>query len=272
MPASETLRSRANPLYKRLRALKHKGAAARPVPASKDRSSRSRRSAPGSRSSRPPRPRGPRRHSRANERSRRCASAACPSGAWPGARRLALRGRDVPGAARAREAPGVRARAGADAGRRSCCVIDGVQNPGNLGALLRSAEAAGASGALLTTGSADPLSWKALRGSMGSAFRLPHVSGLSLDDAARDARSARCPVLATASDGERRYDEADLRGPVAIVVGREGSGLAAAVKQRAVARLAHPARGSGREPQRGCRDGARAVRSRPPAWLRGGPR
>ena len=119
-------------------------------------------------------------------------------------------------------------------------VLDGVQNPGNLGAMLRSAEAAGATGALLGAGCADPLSWKALRGSMGSAFRLPHVTGLALDDAlgALAARGVR--VLATASDGERRYDEADFRGPVAIVMGREGSGLTPAIKQRAVARLRIP--------------------------------
>ena len=115
-----------------------------------------------------------------------------------------------------------------------------MQNPGNLGALLRSAEAAGATGALLTTGCADPLSWKALRGSMGSAFRLPHVAGLAHRRRARTLAARGIRVLATASDGERRYDEVDLRGPVAIVVGREGSGLAPAVKQRAAARLRIP--------------------------------
>lgn len=119
-------------------------------------------------------------------------------------------------------------------------VIDGVQNPGNLGALLRSAEAAGATGALLTPGCADPLSWKALRGSMGSAFRLPHVAGLTIDAALAALAARGVSVFATASDGERRYDEADLRGPVAIVVGREGVGLAPAVMRRAAARLRIP--------------------------------
>ena len=119
-------------------------------------------------------------------------------------------------------------------------VLDGVQNPGNLGAMLRSAEAAGATGALLCAGCADALSWKALRGSMGSAFRLPHVAGLAMGAVLDTLAEHGIRVLATASDGERRYDEADLRGPVAIVMGREGSGLAPAVKQRAVARLRIP--------------------------------
>ena len=57
-------------------------------------------------------------------------------------------------------------------------VADALQDPGNLGGLLRTAEAAGASGAYLTAGCADPFSWKALRGSMGSALRLPLVRGL----------------------------------------------------------------------------------------------
>ena len=69
-------------------------------------------------------------------------------------------------------------------------VAAGIQNPGNLGALLRTAEAAGATGAYLTDGAAHPFSWKALRGSMGSAFRLPHRRRLST--ASRTGTRARC--------------------------------------------------------------------------------
>lgn len=117
-----------------------------------------------------------------------------------------------------------------------------VQNPGNLGALLRTAEAAGATGAYLTAGSADPLSWKALRGSMGSAFRLPHVYGLPLEEALDRLAARGIPVMATAADGERVYDEANLRGPVAILVGTEGTGLPSPVLRRAAARLRVPLR------------------------------
>jgi len=119
-------------------------------------------------------------------------------------------------------------------------VADAIQNPGNLGGLLRTAEAAGATGAYLTGSSADPLSWKALRGSMGSAFRLPHVRGLDADTALDSIEAHGLVALATAADGERRYDEADLRGPVAIVVGGESSGLSDTVKRRAAARLRIP--------------------------------
>jgi len=122
-------------------------------------------------------------------------------------------------------------------------VADGVQNPGNLGALLRTAEAAGASGAILAGGCADPFSWKALRGSMGSAFRVPHLRGVSIERALDGLDARGIPVLATAADGERRYDEADLRGPVALVVGSEGAGLPADVRERASARLRVPLAG-----------------------------
>jgi TrmH family RNA methyltransferase len=119
-------------------------------------------------------------------------------------------------------------------------VADGVQNPGNLGGLLRTAEAAGATGAFVTAGSADPLSWKALRGSMGSAFRLPQLHGLAIDVVLDRLQARGLAVVATAADGDRGYDEADLRGPTAIVVGAEGSGLAPSVKRRATARLRIP--------------------------------
>ena len=119
-------------------------------------------------------------------------------------------------------------------------VVEGVQNPGNLGGLLRTAEAAGATGALLAAGSADPFSWKALRGSMGSAFRVPHRAGLSIDEALDAVQARGLAVFATAADGESRYDEADLRGPLALVVGSEGRGLSPAVRARAAARLRVP--------------------------------
>jgi len=120
---------------------------------------------------------------------------------------------------------------------------DRVQDPGNTGAIIRAAEAAGATGVITTAGSADPFGWKALRGSMGSAFRLPHLRGLSIDQALCALEKGGVAVLAAAKDGERRYDEADLRGPVALVVGSEGRGLPPAVLERAAARLRVPLAG-----------------------------
>ena len=96
---------------------------------------------------------------------------------------VALRGRDLARASWLWHAVRRSTRRGSSAATPLVVVADAIQNPGNLGGLLRTAEAAGATGAYLTEGSADPLSWKALRGSMGSAFRLPHVRGLDADAA-----------------------------------------------------------------------------------------
>ena len=123
-------------------------------------------------------------------------------------------------------------------------VAVGIQNPGNLGGLLRTAEAAGATGALLTEGTADPLSWKALRGSMGSAFRLPHRSGLSTGKAVDLLRRRGVRTVAAYATASVRYDEADLRGPVAFLFGNEGAGLSQELIRETDLRVSIPMRGS----------------------------
>jgi len=126
------------------------------------------------------------------------------------------------------------------AGTPLVLVAAGIQNPGNLGALLRTAEAAGATGAYLTDGAADPFSWKALRGSMGSAFRLPHRRRLTTADALARLEAHGVSVLAADPGGAKRHDEADLRRPVALLLGPEGAGLAPAARARASASVAIP--------------------------------
>ncbi len=107
------------------------------------------------------------------------------------------------------------------------------QDPGNLGGLLRTAEAAGASGAYVTEGSVDPLSWKALRGSMGSAFRLPHRRGLTVAEAIARLRERGVAIVGTAASGGTPYVDADWRRPVALLLGNEGAGLSEALLRQA---------------------------------------
>jgi TrmH family RNA methyltransferase len=116
-------------------------------------------------------------------------------------------------------------------------VAVGVQNPGNLGALLRTAEAAGATGVYLTEGTADPFSWKALRGSMGSAFRLPQVRGLPPREALSRLRARGVATVAASAHSGTPYERADLRGPLALVLGSEGAGLPAELEALADRRL-----------------------------------
>ena len=118
-----------------------------------------------------------------------------------------------------------------------------VQDPGNLGGLLRTAEAAGATGAYLTAGTADPFSWKALRGSMGSALRVPHVRGIPAGEVVRRLRERGVAVVATAARGDASYDRADLRRPVALLLGAEGAGLPADLVRAADETLSIPTHG-----------------------------
>jgi TrmH family RNA methyltransferase len=126
------------------------------------------------------------------------------------------------------------------AGTPLVLVAAGIQDPGNLGALLRSAEAAGATGAYLTDGAADPFSWKALRGSMGSALRLPHRRRMTTADALARLRAHGVGVIAADPGAPLAYFAADLRRPVAFLLGPEGSGLSPALTQEADASVAIP--------------------------------
>ena len=117
----------------------------------------------------------------------------------------------------------------------------GLQDPGNLGTLVRSAEAFGATGLILLPGTVSLWNAKTLRASAGSAFRLPVVT-LTAEDAFATLRRHGVRIFAAvARDGER---EADLRGSSAILLGNEGSGLPEAWIAQADARVTIPLPGS----------------------------
>jgi TrmH family RNA methyltransferase len=100
-----------------------------------------------------------------------------------------------------------------------------INNPSNLGAVLRTAEAAGVGRVILSTGSADPFSPKALRASMGSAFRVAINEGGSLDDAAATAREAGTMVTGADIRGGLSYLDVDWTHPHLLVLGSEANGL-----------------------------------------------
>jgi TrmH family RNA methyltransferase len=115
-----------------------------------------------------------------------------------------------------------------------------VQDPGNLGAIVRVAEAAGATGFTAAGGSANPFGWKALRGSMGSALRLPIASQATADEAVADARRHGCRVIATVPRDGRSLFDVDLTGPIAVLIGGEGQGLTPSVLDAAAERVTIP--------------------------------
>jgi TrmH family RNA methyltransferase len=117
--------------------------------------------------------------------------------------------------------------------------VSEVQDPGNVGAIVRAAEGCGASGVVSGEASADPFGWKALRGAMGSTFRLP-VARHSLPDAMERARADGIRLFATVPRGGTPLPNCDLRGACGIVLGGEGPGLPAAVMNDADERLTIP--------------------------------
>ncbi len=101
-------------------------------------------------------------------------------------------------------------------------LLERIQDPGNLGSMLRSAQAAGVRDVFLSSGTVHAWSPKTLRAGMGAHFRLRiHEDA----DLASLARRAQGRVLATRADAARTLYEADLRGPVAWLFGNEGAGL-----------------------------------------------
>lgn len=117
-----------------------------------------------------------------------------------------------------------------------------VQDPGNVGAIVRSVEAGGGSGVVFAGASADPWSWKALRAAMGSTFRLPVYRTAALLPTLAELRAAGLSVVATVPRAGAAMREVDLRPATAVVVGAEGGGLDPDVLESADHRLTIPMR------------------------------
>ena len=105
-------------------------------------------------------------------------------------------------------------------------VMHQINNPVNVGAILRTAEAAGATGAIATRNTADPFSPKALRGAMGSAFRLPIWNSASYREAIGWCDSRNIHSVCADASASRNYTDVDWHRPCALILGPESTGLA----------------------------------------------
>lgn len=120
-------------------------------------------------------------------------------------------------------------------------IADGLQDPGNLGTIIRTAEAACANCLVTTRDTVDPFNQKALRASMGSALRLPIVMDASRADVLKLCRERGLTLIGTRTSPSRKpvmiedaaraerthaYTDADLTVPLAFILGREASGIA----------------------------------------------
>jgi RNA methyltransferase, TrmH family len=130
--------------------------------------------------------------------------------------------------------------------------VAGVQDPGNLGTILRSAEAFGASGVLIGAGTVSPYNSKVVRAAAGSLFRLPVLQATDKNPphTTRDTdflhvslskmRGRGLRVIATSSHKSRPVSEVDLRGPLCLLIGNEGAGVPGELLQLADDTVAIP--------------------------------
>ncbi len=121
-------------------------------------------------------------------------------------------------------------------------VLAGIQDAGNVGAIVRAADGCGATGIITTDGTADPFGWKALRGAMGSTFRVPVAVHQPLAATLDSLKRRQIAIVAAVPRGGTALPDAQLRGPLAIVLGGEAAGLAEEVVGAADARLTIPMR------------------------------
>jgi TrmH family RNA methyltransferase len=109
-------------------------------------------------------------------------------------------------------------------------VLDGVQDPGNAGAILRAAEAFGASGAVFLKGTVNPYNPKCVRGSAGSVFRVPLMASVEADEILEHTGIAWYAAMPRA---QRLVSDADMAAPCGIVIGSEGHGVSQILAGRA---------------------------------------
>jgi len=138
-----------------------------------------------------------------------------------------------------REPPALSAVIAGRGGTPLLVVLCGVQEPGNVGALLRTADAAAATGFVTTPGCASVTHPRAVRASMGAIFRLPAVEA-ALIDVFEEVHGRQFTVVGADARGGVDYDTADWGGPVALLLGGEGAGLPQEAKARLDLRVAVP--------------------------------
>jgi TrmH family RNA methyltransferase len=121
-------------------------------------------------------------------------------------------------------------------------VVEGVEKPGNLGAVLRTADGAGAHAVIAADPRTDPFNPNAIRASLGTIFTVPLVAAASTETLAWLADRGIRPVVAIV-DAPTDYAAADLRGPLAIVLGSEAAGLTPAWRDPRVTPISIPMHG-----------------------------
>jgi len=122
--------------------------------------------------------------------------------------------------------------------------LDGVQDPGNVGTIIRTADAAGFDGVLLSADCADVFSPKVLRATMGSVFHLPLLFPDSLPDALNTLKAEGYEIWSSQLDGDPFFDHPAEVSSLVLVIGNEGNGVSPPVQATATRHLRLPMRGN----------------------------
>jgi RNA methyltransferase, TrmH family len=122
-------------------------------------------------------------------------------------------------------------------------LVDAVQDPGNIGTMIRTADAAGIDAVVLGKGSADPYNPKTVRSTQGSIFHIPVVRG-DLNDWVADLKDNGVPVYGTALENSVVYNEVEKEGKFALIMGNEGSGIAPELLKQTDANVIIPIKGA----------------------------
>lgn len=122
-------------------------------------------------------------------------------------------------------------------------VLENIQDPGNLGTILRSGEGAGTGGILMSRDTVDIYNPKVIRATMGSVYRVPFCYVEDLADAVGQLKKAGTKVYAAHLKGEKSYDQCDYRKASAFLIGNEGKGLTERASRLADIRVKIPMEG-----------------------------
>jgi TrmH family RNA methyltransferase len=109
--------------------------------------------------------------------------------------------------------------------RTSLLVLESIQDPGNLGTMLRTGEGAGITGVIMNRTTVDLFNPKTIRSTMGSIYRVPFYISDNLPDTVQEIKRAGVSVYAAHLKGQKSYDEPDYRKATAFLIGNEGNGL-----------------------------------------------
>ena len=130
----------------------------------------------------------------------------------------------------------------ADAG--TLVLLENLRDPGNLGTIIRTAEAAGVSGVILTKESVDIYNPKVIRSTMGAVYRVPFLYVEDFQELLSELRGREVRLLAAHLKGEKTFDKADYSGKVGILIGNEANGLSEEASELANEKVLIPMAGS----------------------------